>query len=375
MSLDQPALSWSDQALGAIARVRGFGERFWSWWNGELRQLVPERLRQALDRRRGRWRIDVLADDMVWVEICQPGLSSGGRPWTAVLPFQELGDLVNRQPSLAGTRMPVDVVISSCFVLDHMLSLPAAAKSHFSQAVSLQLERVMPLTSDAIYHAGCRQEADEDDRIRAHVRAVRRDRVDDILRRLAGNGVRVRHVLLASSHTDGTALPIAGVARPQGPAAFGPWFVVVLAGLAGVLFWSSLMLYTAKLDRSAAAFRQQIGEVRGQAERTVVLRAQLRELIDRGAFLRQELGRPSAVRVLAQLTEAVPDGAWVSEFRLQGEQVRLVGAGRDPGGLIGRLEAMPLFEDVRLVRVFDDRAADRGQRFEVSLTLAGGGGR
>ena len=364
----------AEPVINALMRIGFLGQRFWSWWTGELRQAVPNRLRQALDQRRGRCRIEVLAEDMLRVEIHRPGSSTKERPWTAVLPFDELDDMVGRQPILAGTQTPVDVVFSSCFVLDHVLRLPSVAKGRFGQAVALQLERVMPLAAEAVYCASRKEDAGEVDQIKARVCAIRRVRVDQTLHRLTGCGVRVRRVLLTSPEKDDLVGPISGVARPVGPGTYRGWAAVALSVMAVALFASSLTVYVDKLEQSDAVFRQQISEVKEQAERTVALRAEFREWTERTEFLRQELERPSAARILALLTAALPDEAWVSEFQLQDGRIRLAGTGQDPGGLIGRLEAMPMFEDVRLMRVSGGQGTDRGQRFEASMVLAETGG-
>ena len=74
--------------------------------------------------------------------------------------------------------------------------------------------------------------------------------------------------------------------------------------------------------------------------------------------------------VLDMLTVAVPDGAWLSNLRLDGERLRINGMADDAAALVQRLAAQPGVADARLASPATRGRNDNKERFAIEL-LAG----
>jgi Tfp pilus assembly protein PilN len=72
--------------------------------------------------------------------------------------------------------------------------------------------------------------------------------------------------------------------------------------------------------------------------------------------------------VMRELTEQIPESAWLREFRLSGDAVTLTGQADSASALIPLLEESPLFTDVKfLTTIRKDR--DGKEVFRIGLTL------
>jgi Tfp pilus assembly protein PilN len=79
-------------------------------------------------------------------------------------------------------------------------------------------------------------------------------------------------------------------------------------------------------------------------------------------------GNRFVLDVMRELTETIPESAWLREFRLSGDAVTLTGQADSASALIPLLEESPLFTDVKfLTTIRKDR--DGKEVFRIGLTL------
>lgn len=147
--------------------------------------------------------------------------------------------------------------------------------------------------------------------------------------------------------------------------------LAVLSAAAAVLCLGTAVVHLWGLHRELAAVASQRLALAHDVERAVTLRraaegvgARLQSLAD------VEAGAPRWTRVLATLAGALPDSAYLLSMRADGPQVVLSGEAASVPAIVPALETVPFFRDVSLSGVRAD-AAGGGERFEVSLTLAG----
>jgi general secretion pathway protein L len=75
-------------------------------------------------------------------------------------------------------------------------------------------------------------------------------------------------------------------------------------------------------------------------------------------------------RIIEELTATVPDDAWISDLRIDGDTVELTGFAKSAAALVPRLENAPLFADVLLTSpVVLDNNEDK-ERFSMRLRLS-----
>jgi len=119
---------------------------------------------------------------------------------------------------------------------------------------------------------------------------------------------------------------------------------------------------------------------RQEAEETAAQTAALRQRFQRGraaagpasspaerAWAQKE-ATPAAVVVLEALSRALPDDAHLTELRLEGTQLRVMGLSADPPALIGRLDPSPYFAEVRFAAP-TTRGSDAAYRFQIEARV------
>ena len=80
----------------------------------------------------------------------------------------------------------------------------------------------------------------------------------------------------------------------------------------------------------------------------------------------------SPLAVLHALSGLLPDGTWVEQFSVVGNEVILEGRTDSSSRLVGLLEASPLFESVKYLAPVTRDAGAGVERFNFSLRLAQG---
>ncbi|TDG04858.1 hypothetical protein E2C05_32050, partial [Paracraurococcus ruber] len=106
------------------------------------------------------------------------------------------------------------------------------------------------------------------------------------------------------------------------------------------------------------------------AERTLLLEAEvaaLRARLDLAAALR---ARPPAVALLEEVARRLPDEAWLTEFRLTGDQLLLTGFAARADGLVGLLDASPLLREVRFTAPVTRDRPEAPERFQLAMRVA-----
>lgn len=153
------------------------------------------------------------------------------------------------------------------------------------------------------------------------------------------------------------------------PGRLGLYVAIILLSLSLIagLAWGGALL-----QRQRAEAERIDAEIRRLSEEVIRVR-ELEENIEsiRGRIetLRSfQAGHVPAIEILREMTQIVPENAWVQEFTLSGDKVRFSGKAESASELIGRLESSPLFRDV-VFRSAIVREEGAGERFNIEMEL------
>jgi general secretion pathway protein L len=83
--------------------------------------------------------------------------------------------------------------------------------------------------------------------------------------------------------------------------------------------------------------------------------------------------RPRAAAILAALSEALPDQAWLTALEIDGEGVEITGYADDAAALPPALDAAPAFGAPRFLTPTTRDAAGARERFALGFALSGDG--
>jgi general secretion pathway protein L len=259
------------------------------------------------------------------------------------------------------------LLVPPAWVLRRVLRLPEAAAARLEDVLAFELEAQLPLRlEEVLWQARILRRLPDLGRIEVEVAVLPRHLVAPIAARLREAGVAAP-ILACTAPGEWPALaldPLAPVPRDWRALA-APAFAALATMLAlhlGLAAHRDALARAAALEARAAAARQRAAATEA-LEREVVA---LRRWLDEAAALR---GRPPAVAVLEEAARRLPDGAWLTELRLDGDALRLTGHAAAPDALIAQLGAAPIFREVRFAAPVL-RGAEGADRVQLALRVA-----
>jgi general secretion pathway protein L len=87
------------------------------------------------------------------------------------------------------------------------------------------------------------------------------------------------------------------------------------------------------------------------------------------ALERRKHQTPSSVIVLEVLSQILPDHTYVTELRIEGDKLRVMGVTRDAPGLIRLIEQSPHFTRATFFAPTTKAPTDPGERFHIEAQI------
>ena len=252
------------------------------------------------------------------------------------------------------------------------LELPRRASEFLDGVVRSQIDRLTPWSSsDAVF--GFTQPAVlAPDRIGVTVAATARVQVAPYVKALADAGVESIVVSTLNEDDAGATVPIKvleertrstlAVARVRRVLVA----VFLLAGLAAVVSVSSAAIIGSDLDAKQDELARRI------IERRTALRAGGASEPALSGVAKLELRKhetPASVMVIEILSQILPDHTYVTELRIDGDKLRLIGVTRDAPSLIRLIEQSSHFTRATFFAPTTRTPSDPGDRFNIEAQI------
>ncbi len=350
--------------MTSLAGIRSFVSR---WLDS-----VATALTGMFGTLRARKRVQVIEDDDGSF-VFQPA----GVRTPSGLPFERAtiadGQFVAAHPEsitkmLDGSH--VELTLKSTRFLFKPLELPQRAGEFLDGVVRAQIDRLTPWNAnEAAFGWSAPQQAGTD-RIVVTVAATARALIKLVIDTLTTAGAEQVSVAAAPAagataisvyqHNSRTALDLDRTRR---------MLVAVLLG-AGLLAGASLC--------AAAAVGYNLGSKQEELARRInERRASLRAGRDAGVqaatplrvLERRKHQSPSSVIVLEVLSAILPEHTYVTELRIEGDKLRIVGVTRDAPGLIRLMEQQPHFTRATFFAPTTRGPSDPGERFHIEAQI------
>ena len=337
--------------------------RGWSWWTGEIASLVPG---TSIGRRNPPPSIVVATGDEGLRLIDERGrkraVLSGMDVWDGLL---ELA----REHSTAPVRLRLPY--SSCYF--RRVDVPAALRADTRRFLDLDLERATPFRLKDVYTAHYIDEArSRRDTLNVCQLVIRRDAVDIPAADIRATGVELSGIDCWSE--DGTtALPVNFMPQDALINAHSvAWsrLAKVLAAAVLVLAVSALYLGLSRQERALADLTEQTAAARAKAQ-AVQQKIEVSESALKEAraieSLRSE--RLTAVEILDNLTKLLPDSAWLTDLRIEGDRIEFSGDAESAAPLVSAFESSKLFAGAALTSPVTRERGDTKERFSMRVRL------
>jgi general secretion pathway protein L len=307
---------------------------FFSWWFGQLADLLPQRLRRSAPTAADATVITPIGPIGQAVDGVAVGLRRGGKETLLgqfALGASGLADL----PSSPGK--PAVLRLGEVDVLGKTVILPLAAEREIDQALLFEMDRETPFRPDELYW-NHRIEAADRPNARLLVRLVLAPKtlLAPLLDRLAHAGIAPVRAEIGDGPDAGFWLPLDGDGHSIGrrvrplvrPLAVG---CALLALTAIVTPFVRQSITMSALDRSLATGRAAAAEAD-------ILHGEIARLTGSADLVekeRQKVGQPLAV--LASVTRVLPDDSYLTEMQLQQRKLTMSGRSAAAARLIGAM--------------------------------------
>jgi len=303
-------------------------------------------------------------------------MKCGMRYWNAV--SKKLLSLRECNASGGIAAPKVVIALSSRQVLRKEITLPTAVEENLTQALTYDLDRHTPFRPEQLYFdAAIRSRDSAKKTLRVDWAAALRSVVDDACKRIEAWGAVPRAVVPGPPTTSVSLNLIPEVARPR-PLEWRRWQVwTPFAAVAAIAFAAVIVPLAQKREYAIelSAISAQAGQ---EARAADSVRTQLDAMQnDYNYILAKKYGYPSVVHVLDEVTRALPDDTWLTQFELKtsgrGKETQRDLYLRGESGNAGKLIA--LLEDSKLVEQAAPRSPTtkiqgaNGEIFDVGARL------
>lgn len=347
----------SSAALGA----------FWQWWCGQLAELLPR-----LRGRSGRRGLVVRERGKDW-EVLHPGGRGGAK---SILLDAEQPEAERRRALqlVLGRSTPdryeVILRLAAEQVLTRRLTLPRAAQANLHAVLRHQIDRLTPWSAERVlFDAEVLGPGKSVGELEVRLRASERGAVERRIRALQQLGLNVSVVdALGEDPTADPAFNLLAQGDKTGAVAGKPPVrLFVLLGLLLLVLLGYLgLLIAERADRRAI----QEASLMGVEQRVEAMARRSREIEELRAqseyLLTKKKETPAALVLIEVLSRLLPDGVWLSELRLEGGELQIVGYALDASILIGLIENSRHFENAEFKSPIRRDEERRAERFHIA---------
>jgi general secretion pathway protein L len=355
-----------------IGLVRSSMSALLSWWLAELAGMLPRRLKQIGLRERRQ--VVLLLNPGQTVVLERTGDRARVVGAASADPDDRGGELAALLHRVNHRRQPVTICLSGELGLRKFISLPLAARDDLEQLLRFEMDRLTPFRAEEVYFAHRIIDTDTPNRrIMVELAAAPRSIVEDALKTARTVGAVAARVELGTARPDGGE-PLNLLPQQSGDVAGERRLIRALILLALILAVVAVAIPLQQQRSKLAALTDQLAATRVEAEQSHALREQLDQLTQTSTFLLAEKSRrPMATEVLADLTQLVPDQAYLAQLMMQEGEVQLHGWAATASDLISLLDQSPLFRAPQFRSPVTREGGDGAERFHLSVELAEGG--
>lgn len=322
--------------------------RFLAWWFGELAACAPDRLRGLLRHKSSSVLVLTPSKDAVHFTVRRGGqvrrfgqipLSTASRRALSEL----FGGAQPRSPEIV-VNVPADKV------LRRSVSLPLEAAENLREVLAFEMDRYTSFKASEVAY---------DYRVTATDTAIRKITVDLAVlpRTTLEQATSIADLFGLATHRigivgDDTEQERLFNFRPYEDSGDRPaahrrlvFALTMAAGILAVVAWYLPLYFD---HRAIAIYEARLEETRTAALQAEKLNKRLTAAMDLSRVLIDRRAEaPIVASLLADITDRLPDGTWLTQLQLQDSTLTLSGLSHSAAPLIARLEASPLLAQVR----------------------------
>jgi general secretion pathway protein L len=306
---------------------------FFSWWFGQLADLLPAVLRRTAPFAEDATVIAPVGPIARGIDAVAVGQRRNGRE-TSLGRFALGPAGVGALPHPAGR--PIVLRLGEADVLAKTVVLPLAAERELEQVLSFEMDRETPFRTDELYWSHRIVEVDrQNGRLSVRLQLLPKANLAPLVEALGQIGIAPQRVEIADGPDAGACLPLAsenGVRRRVA----GRVIVPVAGACCAALLAAVVVIPFVRQAAALASLDRQIVGGRAAAAEAAGLRREI-DRLSRSADLieseHEKVGRP--LEILAAVTRVVPDDSYLTELELLQRKLTVSGRSAAAARLIG----------------------------------------
>jgi general secretion pathway protein L len=284
---------------------------------------------------------------------------SNGRP-TPPLPAEW-------EAAFRGSRM--EMLMRTGQVLLRSLDFPRKAESFLDGMIRSQIDRLTPWAADDAVFGWSPPAIGANERIELTLAATSKQEILPFVQLASGLGAQSLALFATALEDGGAPLKIKVFDEPLG--AVGRRLdtprilrgVLASAGVAAAVACLVAVYVGGNLDAELEQLKHRI------SERRAALRLGPNGASALGLLAKRKQTSPSSVVVLEALSQALPDGTYVTELRIDGDKIQVVGMTQDAPPLIRLIEKSPQFARATFFAPTTRAPNEPGERFHIEAHI------
>jgi general secretion pathway protein L len=271
---------------------------------------------------------------------------------------------------LRGSR--VEVLLTSGQVLFRSLDFPRQAVDFLDGMIRAQIDRLMPWAADDVVFGWSPPSTIANERVELTLAAMSKQDIQPLVQLATGLGAASVAAFAALPAAAGAPVRIKVFDRSlrgaSGRAVDVPRIlraVLLSAGLAA----GACLIGAAYIGSTMDSEQQQLQRRISQRRASLRLDPNAVGGSALNLLAKRKQTTPSSVMVLEALSQALPDGTYVTELRIEGDKVQVVGMTQDAPSLIRLMERSPQFTRATFFAPTTRAQNDPGERFHIEAHI------
>jgi len=262
----------------------------------------------------------------------------------------------------------VEALLQPAQVMTHHLDFPDRATDFLDGMIRAQVDRLTPWSAgDAVFGWSSPASA-PNDRIAVTFAATSRRKVDPLLQ--FAQTVDAASVAISAPAGD-ASMPVKLMDQPLRSVIGAAVNVPRL--LRAILLSSALAAAVALIANAylGGSLQSELGDLQQRiSQRRAALRlGENGTASGLGLLAKRKQPMPASVMVLEAITRALPDSTYVTELRIEGDKIQVVGMTQDAPSLIRLMEQSPQFTRATFFAPTTHAANEPGERFHIEAHI------
>jgi general secretion pathway protein L len=274
------------------------------------------------------------------------------------------------QMMLRGSR--VEVLLTSGQVLFRSLDFPKQAVDFLDGMIRAQIDRLMPWAADDVVFGWSPPSTIANERVELMLAAMSKHDIQPLVELATGLGAASVAAFAAFPAAEGAPVKIKvfdkSLQGAIGRAADVPRILRV-ALLSSALAAAASLMTAAYIGSTLDSEQQQLQRRISQRRASLRLDANAAGGSALNLLAKRKQTTPSSVMVLEALSQALPDSTYVTELRIEGDKVQVVGMTQDAPSLIRLMERSPQFARATFFAPTTRAQNDPGERFHIEAHI------